>query len=135
VEFSYLDNLKGMKLIYTLFFLLSTYIVSAQSDTIYPAKKVYHVGDTLKMVFKAKNCTMRLSSNGACSAKLLSINQFKKPTGWAQIFQPPQMDCGLPYVDIANNTVTFYPQNYAGTFRMVFFSDKGIIETDEYRVE
>ena len=124
-----------MKLIYTLFFLLSVVAVSAQNDSIYPAQKVLHIGDTLTLVFKAKSGSMRLASDGACSAKLLTISQFKKPTGWAQIYHPAQMDCGLPYVDIPNGVQTFYPQNYAGTFRMVFFTDKEVIETEEYRVE
>lgn len=135
MEFSYLDNLKGMKLIYTLFFLLSAIVVSAQNDSIYPLQKVLHIGDTLTMVFKSKGGSMRLASNGACSAKIVTISQFKKPTGWAQIYRPAQMDCGLPYVDIPNGVQTFYPQNYAGTFRMVFFTDTAIIETEEYRVE
>ncbi len=123
-----------MKLIHTLFFLLSALAISAQNDSIYPAQNVLHVGDTIKMIFKTKNGTIQLLSNGACSAKLLLINQFKKPTGWAQIYKPKQMDCGLPYVDIANGIVTFYPQNYAGTFRFIFFSNNSIIETPEFTV-
>lgn len=124
-----------MKLIYTLFFLLSAYIVSGQNDTIYPAKTLYKTGEMIEVVFKSKTGTMQLSSNGACNAKLMYLSQTLKPTGWPQVFPPPQMDCGLPYVEVPNGTVPFYKQNYTGTFRFIFFSDKGIIETPEFTVE
>jgi hypothetical protein len=135
VEFYIKDNLKGMKLIHTLFFLLSALVVSAQNDTIYPAKTTYKVGEVVEIIFKSPKGSMQLLSDGACGAKLMYQAQTLKSTGWPQIYIPAQDACGLPYVEIPNGTKPFYTVNYTGTFRMVFFSDKGIIETDEYRVE
>lgn len=129
------DNLKGMKLIYTLIFLLSALVVSAQNDSIYSTQKIYHIGDTLKMVFKSKTGSITLMSDGACSARLMMINQFKKPTGWAEIYQPAQMDCGEPFIELPNGVKTFYPQMHPGTYRMVFFANGKPIETEEFRVE
>lgn len=124
-----------MKLIYTLIFLLSALVASAQNDSIYPAQKVYHIGDTLKMVFKSKTGVMYLMSDGACSARLMTVFQFKKPTGWARIFQPAQMDCGEASIELPNGIKTFYPLMHAGAYRMVFFANGKPIETDEFRVE
>jgi hypothetical protein len=135
VEFSYLDNLKGMKLIYTLFFLLSACLVSAQNDTIYPTKKIYKIGETIELVFKSKTGAMQLSTNGNCNAQLLYITQTLKPTGWPQVYVPEQQDCGLAYMQIPNGTRPFYSVNYTGTFRIILFSEQGMIFTDEYSVE
>lgn len=162
MEFLREDNLKGMKLIYILIFLtplqtsplkgrgfkivllnlfliISGNVLCAQTyavnDSIYPAKTVLRVGDTLKMVFNAKSGVMRLSADGACIGRPMAICQFKKPAGWAQIFAPPQMDCGMPYIDMANGTFPLYPQMRTGTYRMVYFTADGKpIETDEFRV-
>ncbi len=135
MEFSYLDNLKGMKLIYTLFFLLSACLVSAQNDTIYPTKKIYKIGETIELVFKSKTGAMQLSTNGNCNAQLLYITQTLKPTGWPQVYVPEQQDCGLAYMQIPNGTRPFYSVNYTGTFRIILFSEQGMIFTDEYLVE
>lgn len=124
-----------MKLIYTLIFLLSALVASAQNDSIYPSQKVYHVGDTLKMVFKSKSGSMTLMSDGACTAQLMMVSQFKKPTGWAEIYCPAQMDCGEPFIEVPDGIKTFYPQMYPGTFRMLFFVNGNPIETEEFRVE
>lgn len=78
---------------------------------------------------------MQLSTNGACNAQLLSVNQTLKPTGWPEVHIPKQIDCGLPYVEIPNGTKSFYTVNYTGTFRIILFSEQGMIFTDEYSVE
>lgn len=124
-----------MKLIYILIFLSSALALSAQNDSIYPSKKVYHVGDTLKMVFKSKNGSMTLMSDGACSARLMTVTQFLKPAGWAEIYQPAQMDCGLATIEVPDGIKTFYPQMRTGTYRMVFFVNGKPIETEGFRVE
>lgn len=123
-----------MKLLYTLIFLLTASYLSAQNDSIYPLTTTLHKGDTLVMVFKSKKGIMRLTSNGGCGARLMSICQFKKPAGWAEIFMPKQMDCGLPYVEIPNGNIALYPQNAPGTYRMVFFANGKAIETAEFTV-
>lgn len=123
-----------MKLIYTLFFLLSTYIVSAQSDTIYPVKKTYKVGEMIEVVFKSATGSMQLYSDGACHAKLAYQTQTLKPTGWPQVYVPEQLDCGLAYIQIPNGVKSFFQANYTSTFRFVLFSEQGMIFTDEFTV-
>jgi hypothetical protein len=135
VEFSYLDNLKGMKLIYTLFFLLSALIISAQNDTIYPSKKIYNVGDTIELIFKSKPGSMTLASNGACQPQLMYYQQTLKSTGWPKADYILSADaCGLPYYIVPNGKKKFYPLNYAGTFRMVFFKNGKPLITGEFTV-
>lgn len=126
-----------MKLIYTLFFLLSAIVVSAQNDSIYPLQKVLHIGDTLTMVFKAKAGSMQLATDGNCDAKLVYRSQTLKPTGWpdTSYLFGAQMDCGLPYVEIPNGIKAFYKVGYPGTYRLVFLSNNKMVITDSYTVE
>lgn len=125
-----------MNTVYTLFFLLSATLASAQNDSIYTSKGTYNKGELIELVFKLNNDSITLATDGACNARWVWATQTLKPTGWPDVTDlfGPQMDCGLPYTTIKNGTYPLYTAGYAHTYRIVLITDKEYIFTNPFTV-
>lgn len=104
--------------------------ISSKTD-----KKIYQIGETIKIELKAKK-SFRLMTDGGCSSSVLSPSFIKEVNGeWQETEVQAQMCCGLPYSLPIKKVNYEMVREVAGRYKIVVFIDGGMIFSNVFEVK